>query len=237
MATWMRSPSNHSLFTHFRARMGTEILVEVNDWIAQEGLKAEQEVAAEAKEEAPEDQDDDDPEGGQLVMDIGDSLTVPEVEEGPAKVERKQKKSPPPSTAPDANSNRGTLMLDATCAPADIKHPTDLNSLNHTREILETIIDTVHQPLVGTMDKPRTYRKQARKDFLNVSKQRQLKGKTIRKAMKKQLGYVGRDLRIIERLIQHTPLTLLKKSLYRHLLCALNSPMFAPSFAAKPEPL
>lgn len=72
----------------FRARMGTESLVEVNEWIAQEGLKAEQEVTAKTKEEAPEDQDDDDPEGGQLIMDIGDSLTVPEVEEGPAKVER-----------------------------------------------------------------------------------------------------------------------------------------------------
>ncbi|MFD2329426.1 hypothetical protein ACFSR7_09255 [Cohnella sp. GCM10020058] len=50
--------------------MGTGILVEVNDWIAQEGSKAEQEVAAKAKEEAQEDQDDDDSEGGQLVMDI-----------------------------------------------------------------------------------------------------------------------------------------------------------------------
>jgi len=95
MATWIRSPSNHSLLTHFCARMGTEILVEVNDWIAQEGLKAEQEVAAKAKKEAPENQDDDDPEGGQLVMDIGDSLTVPEVEEGPAKVERKNRRRVP----------------------------------------------------------------------------------------------------------------------------------------------
>ncbi|WP_445667495.1 hypothetical protein [Paenibacillus sp. FSL H8-0034] len=44
-------------------------------------------------------------------------------------------------------------MLDATCAPANIKYPTDLHLLNHSREILETIMDTLHQPLVGTMDK------------------------------------------------------------------------------------
>jgi hypothetical protein len=43
------------------------------------GLKAEQEAAAKTKEAAPEDYDDDDPEGGQLVMEVGDSLTVPEL--------------------------------------------------------------------------------------------------------------------------------------------------------------
>lgn len=168
---------------------------------------------------APEDHDDDDPEGGQLVMEIGDVLTVPEVEEASVKPARKQKKnSRTPAAAPESKSNRGTLMLDATCVPADIKSPTDLHLLHHGREILETIIDTLHQPLVGIMDKPRTYRNQARRAYLNVSKQRQPKGKTIRNAVKKQLGYVGRDLRIIEGLIQHTPLTVLKKSLYHHLL-------------------
>ncbi|MNS57705.1 hypothetical protein D3C72_906010 [compost metagenome] len=94
-------------------------------------------------------------------------------------------------------------MLDATCAPADIKYPTDLHLLNHAREILESIIDTLHRPLVGLLEKPRTYRNQARRAYLSVSKQRQPKGKTIRNALKKQLGYVGRDLRIIEELVKH----------------------------------
>ncbi|MEK3725847.1 transposase [Paenibacillus sp. FSL H8-0034] len=57
-------PFHPSLLTHFRARLGAEILAEINDWMVQEGLKSEQEAAVKAKEEAPEDHDDDDPEGG-----------------------------------------------------------------------------------------------------------------------------------------------------------------------------
>lgn len=103
-------------------------------------------------------------------------------------------------------------------APADIKYPTDLGLLNHAREILEGIIDTLHQPHIGRMEKPRTYRDQARKSFLNVSKQRKPKGNTMRKAIKKQLAFVGWDLRIIEVLRKHTPLTELNNTQYRRLL-------------------
>lgn len=210
-------PFHHSLLTHFRARLGPEILMDVNDWIVKEGLKAEQE-AARAKKQASDDHDDDDPEGGQLVMEIGEALTVPEAEAAPAKPVRERKSPFHLLPVSDSQVNRGTLMLDATCAPADIKYPTDLGLLNHAREILEGIIDSLHQPLVGVAQKPRTYRKEARKAFLNVSKQRQPKGKTIRKAVKKQLTYVGRDLRIIENLCKQMPLTTLSKAAYRRLL-------------------
>ncbi|MNC17698.1 hypothetical protein D3C75_655870 [compost metagenome] len=110
------------------------------------------------------------------------------------------------------------MLVDATCAPADVAYPTDLNLLNEAREKPEAIIDTLYQPLAGNVEKPRTYRNQARKAFLSVSKQRQPKEKTIRKALKKQLSYVGRGLRIIGELTKHTPLTVLKKTTYRHLL-------------------
>ena len=36
------------------------------------------------------------------------------------------------------NQNQGKLIIDATCAPADISYPTDLNLLNHG--IIETEI-------------------------------------------------------------------------------------------------
>ncbi|ECH9276574.1 IS5/IS1182 family transposase, partial [Salmonella enterica subsp. enterica] len=58
----------------------------------------------------------------------------------------------------------------------------------------------------------------ARKSYLSVSKQRKASGKVIRKAIKKQLGYVGRNLRIIEALVKYTPLTELSKRHYRQLL-------------------
>jgi hypothetical protein len=53
--------------------------------------------------------------------------------------------------------NQGTLLLDATCAPADIHYPTDLWLLNQTREVLEEIIDVLHEPHIGQSMKPRTY--------------------------------------------------------------------------------
>lgn len=40
--------------------------------------------------------------------------------------------------------NQGKLILDATCAPADIKYPTDLGLLNQARENTEKIIDVLH---------------------------------------------------------------------------------------------
>lgn len=36
--------------------------------------------------------------------------------------------------------NKGTMMLDATCAPSNIRYPQDFSLLNEAREKLETII-------------------------------------------------------------------------------------------------
>jgi len=45
--------------------------------------------------------------------------------------------------------HQGKLILDATCTPADVHYPTDLWLLNESREKLETVIDTLHAPLIG----------------------------------------------------------------------------------------
>ena len=62
-------------------------------------------------------------------------------------------------------ANEGKLLIDATCAPADIAYPTDFRLLNDAREKLESIIDTRHLPIQGRQPKPR---KKARKDYLSV---------------------------------------------------------------------
>ena len=54
------------------------------------------------------------------------------------------------STDDDNPSNKGKLIIDATCTPADVAYPTDLNLLNKAREKTEAMIDTIHAPLVGT---------------------------------------------------------------------------------------
>nr|WP_212963302.1 IS5 family transposase [Cohnella xylanilytica] len=216
-------PFHHSLLTHFRERLGLEVLAEINDWIAQAALQAEREAKTKPKSSKRDrDDDDNDAGGSQLTMEVGEAFSIPEEPATAAKKTRNMAKKLhvlPPKAAPIATvTNKGTLMLDATCAPADIKYPTDLGLLNHAREILEDIIDVLHHPLIGEMEKPRTYREKARKSYLSVSKQRKASGKVIRKAIKKQLGYVGRDLRIIEALMEHTPLTVLSKKQYRQLL-------------------
>ena len=40
--------------------------------------------------------------------------------------------------------NKGTLIMDATVAPADIKFPTDIDLLNQSREHLETAITMLY---------------------------------------------------------------------------------------------
>jgi hypothetical protein len=95
--------------------------------------------------------------------------------------------------------NKGTLIVDATCTPADIRFPTDVSLLNEAREKLEKIIDVLHEPSRGK--KPRTYRKRARKCFVSFVAKRKHSKKDIRKALKKQLQFVARDIRHVESLI------------------------------------
>lgn len=91
--------------------------------------------------------------------------------------------------------NQGQLILDATCAPADIAYPTDLNLLNLAREQTEKIIDILYDIARDKLKKkPRTYRKIARKDYLKVSKKRRSTKKQRQKAIKKQLQYVKKNL-------------------------------------------
>ena len=92
--------------------------------------------------------------------------------------------------------NSGTLMLDATCAPQNIEYPQDINLLNQSREDLEHIIDEICYAY--NLRKPRMYRQNARADYLALAKSRKRSGKKIRKAIKKQLQYVRRDLKYID---------------------------------------
>ena len=43
-------------------------------------------------------------------------------------------------TDPGTKGNQGTLIVDATCAPANIRYPQDISLLNEAREKLESII-------------------------------------------------------------------------------------------------
>jgi len=116
--------------------------------------------------------------------------------------------------------NRGKLILDASCAPADISYPTDLNLLNQGRKQTEKIIDILYETLKGKLvQKPRTYRLLARKSYLEVAKKRKPTVKQRRKALKRQLQYLKRNLDHIEQLLaEGASLQSLKKRDYKLLL-------------------
>ena len=111
---------------------------------------------------------------------------------------RKDDNDPPASDdcADPKEDNKGTMMLDATCAPANIRYPQDVSLLNEAREKLETILYRFHKAY--GLPLPRRYRKKARKDYLAFAKSRKHTNGRIRKALRKQLGYVARDIRHLE---------------------------------------
>jgi len=133
----------------------------------------------------------------------------------PVKPEKKKD-----SDAKNELPNRGKLIIDATCAPADISYPTDLGLLNRARVHTEKIIDILYKQLKGQINKkPRTYRNLARKDYLLIAKQRRPSRHKKRQAIKKQLQYIKRNLAHIEQLIDSgASLEGLNKKQYKTLL-------------------
>ncbi len=92
--------------------------------------------------------------------------------------------------------NKGTLVIDATCAPANIRYPQDISLLNEAREKLECMIYRMCKSY--GLPLPRRYRRRARKDYLAFAKSRKHTKKQIRTAIKKQLSYVRRDIGYLE---------------------------------------
>lgn len=109
--------------------------------------------------------------------------------------------------------NKGTLILDATCAPQNIAYPQDINLLNEARENLESIIDQICCDY--NFYKPRMYRQKARKDYLALAKCKKRTAKRVRKAIGKQLGYICRDLGYIDMFVLYNNVILTDKQQQR----------------------
>lgn len=96
--------------------------------------------------------------------------------------------------------NWGVLQLDATVADQYIKYPNDLELLNDSREWSEDLINIIFEASM-LPKKPRTYRRVARNDYLNVAKKKNKTTKEIRKAIRKQLNYLRRNFRYIDNML------------------------------------
>ena len=170
-------PFASSLFVSIRNRLGLSEFDKLTEHFMTQVHKIEQKIKAKKKEES-----------------TGTDDSAPS---GPEPEETNEVKPEQADTKPE---NKGHLIVDATVAPADIKYPTDLDLLNEAREKSEQLIDLLYVPEKGEI-KPRTYRKNARKDYLSATKQRKKRKKTIRKAIRSQLNYLGRNLKTIEKLL------------------------------------
>jgi IS5 family transposase len=118
----------------------------------------------------------------------------------------KEPKDPPKSGLPGdgwkvikPDDNNGTLIVDATCAPQNIRFPQDVNLLNEAREDLEKMASEL---VKGTgIPMPRMYPQKARKQYLHFVRSRKHSLKSIRRAIRAQLQFIRRDLAIIEGLM------------------------------------
>ena len=122
-------------------------------------------------------------------------MIVKDAKERQAK-ETEAKEDNDSDNGPGTGGNSGTMIVDATCAPSNIRYPQDVSLLNEARENAEQLLDVLHDPADGK--KPRTYRQCARKDYLKYTRCRKHTSKMTRKAIGKQLGYLRRDLAAID---------------------------------------
>jgi IS5 family transposase len=101
--------------------------------------------------------------------------------------------SPEEDTASGEEGNAGTLILDSTCVPQNIRYPQDFSLINEAGEKLEQMIDIFCE----TYDfrKPRTYRETARKNYIALAMQRKRSVRKIRRTIKVQLNFIRRDIK------------------------------------------
>ena len=116
--------------------------------------------------------------------------------------------------------NAGRLIVDATCAPEDMRHPTDVGLLNDAREHTERVIDDLWALGDQIGRKPRTYRQKARKQYLQTIRRRHAPKSHIRRGIRQQLGFLRRNLKTIRHFQAQVSLSALCAQDYKKLLVA-----------------
>ena len=206
-----KKPFDPSMMVYFRKRLDAETLKALDLRIFERRREAEE--AAKKAEAAAEKEDGassvSEPESEQV--DGNDEETPPsaspETPCGSNASTPEGAPQEPPSPAKGDAAPRGTLILDATCVPADITYPTDLKLLAAARVATEKLLDAAWELLGKPGEKkPRTYRRIAARYATIACKQRNIGGKKLRSALKKQLSYLARNLNSIETLLASTPL-------------------------------
>ena len=214
-------PFDSSLMVHFRKRITAEMLKDITEEaFAAEALKVinKNEVVNKTQGDSDKSSDESDNESSNENNDETDEKS--NNNETDSDDSDCQKTDKTEENAENTPKPKGTMLLDATCCPADIHYPTDIHLLNHARELTELIIDNLHEFLVrfGHV-KPRTYRNVARAVYLSCTKKRKHTHREIRFTIRQQLQYIRRNLEsITEQVGLGASLSLLSNELYRKLL-------------------
>ena len=89
------------------------------------------------------------------------------------------------------------LLVDGTVFPEKIKYPNDVGLLNDVREWLvrEWLVKNIKETGRKIGEKCRTYRRKAKKAYLEFTKKQIKSKKAVRKATKQMLQYVRRNLK------------------------------------------
>jgi len=182
-------PFDPSLFVEFRKRLGIEQINSINEKIL--GLSPSSSKPSSDISSDKNDSDDTMPEAGPAIPGQVTTEVVP--------------------------TNKGRLITDATACPQDIAYPTDLNLLNDAREKSEELIDKLYDAELHGV-KPRTYREVARKNYLKTAQLKIKSKKQIHKAVKQQLGYLKRNIKNVNRLLDQYDEFPLKWKDHRYLL-------------------
>lgn len=173
-------PFTAPLFVVVRKRLSLELLSKISELVALHGMKPEPD---------PNDPPAPEPPPDTSAASDGTDGTTPQADSNALS-------KPEPEPAP-----KGRLLMDATVAPQHIAFPTDLKLLDAARRKSEELIDGLYDPARHGKVRPRTYRRQARKDFLNIAKKKQKWAKVIYKANGQQLQYLRRNLGHIDKLL------------------------------------
>jgi IS5 family transposase len=174
---------DRSLFTTLRYRLGADKFDAMSRQII---LRSE-------KKDAAAEKDLNDSDNDMTINKFGDDIEGADIKgnEGSEGIDEKPAK------------NKGKLIMDATVADQMIAYPTDLGLLSRSREESERLTDELCKEL-DIKHKPRTYRRLARKQYLNVAKKKNKSKKEIRKGIGQQLRYLKRNLKNIDKLLDTT---------------------------------
>lgn len=169
-------PYDPSLLTLFRKRLRLDVTKVINETAIR---NYEQSIAAKHS---------------------GDDKKPPKAGAGTSGSDRTKEAADSHEEAAEHTDNSGTLILDATCAPSNIRSPQDFSLLNEAREKLEKIIRRFHTD--NGLDRPRARCRKARATYLNLAKSKRRSAKKIRSVIRFMLNCIRRDNGFLEDFMQ-----------------------------------